>query len=325
VALIRTGLLGFGYWGENLLRVMHETEGMLPVSVWDPDASRVALAQKRYPSLSTEMTNLDALVIATPLAHHYQGALAALRENKHVLLAKPATNDSFDAQHLAEIAAGRNLVLMIDHTFNFTAAVRRLSALREELGKLLYVHSERVNLGVFRHDCDVIWDLAPHDFSILGYVLKEWPTEVLCVAEDLASTGIANAAWITAWYESGLVAHVHVNWLSPVKIRRMIFAGDAKMAVYDDLEPSEKIRVYDSGVELTKPGAIRHELVQYRRGDVWSPRLNTREALSVMMEHFVHSIVTGTTPITNGEHALQVVKVLEAATRSAREERKVAV
>lgn len=327
--MIRVAVAGYGYWGPNLARNVTEVSGLELVAVADLDRDRLELARRRHPLVQTQSLKrvaahdgVDALIVATPPGTHYEIARAALERGWHVLVAKPLTLTSHAARELTAIAEERGLVLMADHTFVHTGAVRALASL--DLGRPLYYDSVRVNLGLFQSDIDVLWDLAPHDLSIVRAVFPgEEPTEVACVAEDRSGNGQADVAWLTVWHRSGFVAHAHLSWLSPVKVRRALLAGDRRMAVYDDMEPSEKVRVYDSGVTV-EPGPETHRaLVDYRTGDCHAPHLDFTEALRVELGTFVdlvHAarIASGVLPLPEclseaAADAVEVVRLLEAA------------
>jgi len=325
--MIGIGIVGYGYWGPNLVRNFAEAAGSRVAVVSDLRPDRLALAQSRYPAIRTTNAHrslvddpaVDAVVIATPVSTHFDLALQALRAGKHVLVEKPLTETSDQALRLIEEAQRRNLVLMVDHTFVYTGAVRKIKELvdDERLGRLYYYDSVRVNLGLFQHDVNVLWDLAVHDLSIMDYVLGRQPSAV-------AATGMAHVpgrpedvAYLTCFFDDSMIAHFHVNWLAPVKIRRTLIGGDQRMIVYDDLEPSEKIKVYDKGITLNNgPEGVYQMLVGYRTGDMWAPQLNTTEALRVEALHFLECIAQGKQPVTNGQVGLNVVRVLEAANQS---------
>jgi len=323
---INVGLIGYGYWGPNLLRNLHETDGVEVTRCVDLRPERRAAASKRYPTVqvSAEVdeilsdSKIDAVVIATPVFTHHVLAKRALDANKHVLLEKPITRTVKEAEELIQLAKSRGSVLMVDHTFVYTGAVRRMKEIIEaqELGELYYFDSVRVNLGLFQHDIDVIWDLAPHDVSILTYLIPEKPHSVSAVGADHTGRGLVDVAYLTLHFTNNFIAHFHVNWLSPVKLRHNLIGGSRRMLVYDDMEPSEKVRVYDRGIQVRSQEGIYKALVDYRMGDVWSPKVEVREALSVECEHFVNCIRTGANPNSDGESGLQVVKILEAATDS---------
>ena len=325
--MIGIGVVGYGYWGPNLVRNFVEAPGARVIAVSDLRPERLAQAQARYPGVSVTTDHrelmadpaVDALVIATPVSTHFDLALAALQAGKHVLVEKPLTATSDQALRLIEEADRRQRVLMVDHTFVYTGAVRKIKELVDDghLGRLYYYDSVRVNLGLFQHDVNVLWDLAVHDLSIMDYVLGRQPRAV-------AATGMAHVpgrpedvAYLTCFFDDNLIAHFHVNWLAPVKIRRTLIGGDQRMIVYDDLEPSEKIKIYDKGITLSSgPEGVYEMLVGYRTGDMWAPQLNTSEALRVEALHFLECVSQGKRPLTDGQVGLNVVRVLEAATRS---------
>jgi predicted dehydrogenase len=264
------------------------------------------------------------VVVATPVATHFRLAMAAIEAGKHVLVEKPLALDSREATALIEAARRHGVVLMVDHTFVYTGAVQKIKELvdRGQLGRLLYYDSVRVNLGLFQHDVDVLWDLAVHDLSIMDYVLGRRPRAVAAAGVAHVPGQPVNTAYLTCYFEDDLIAHFHVNWLAPVKIRRTLLGGDRQMIVYDDLEPSEKVKVYDKGITVANGnGHGGNEgaydlLVGYRAGDMYAPQLSLAEALGVEAEHFVDCVRTGREPITSGEAGLRVVRVLEAAAAS---------
>ena len=328
-ALVGVGIVGYGYWGPNLVRNLAETEGAHVAAVSDLSSDRLRLAAKRHPGVmvTTDFQALlrapavDAVAIATPASTHYALALSALRAGKHVLVEKPLTETTTEARHLIDEAARRQLVLMVDHTFVYTGAVQKIKELVSagELGDLYYYNSMRVNLGLFQRDMNVIWDLAVHDLSILDHVLDQRPVAVSANGVRHIQGSPENMAHITLYYAGSMVAHINVNWLAPVKVRRALIGGSKRMIVFDDLEPSEKVKVYDKGVTLSDaPELIRQLLVGYRAGDMWAPKLPIREALATEAEHFVECIRGQQAPITDGAAGLRVVELLDAATRSLR-------
>lgn len=325
--MIRIGVIGYGYWGPNLVRNFIETSETKVVAVADMKQDRLDLVQRRYPGV--EVTNdyrdilknptIDAVAISTPVSTHFTLALEALQAGKHVLVEKPMTRTSQEALRLIDEADRRNLVLMVDHTFVYTSAVRKIHELIEKgsLGDIYYYDSTRVNLGLFQQDVDVIWDLAVHDLSIMDYIFRESPSEVSATGISHVSGAAENIAYVTAFYESSLIAHLNVNWLSPVKIRRTLIGGSKRMIVYDDIETSEKVKIYDKGVVVKNGSESLYKLlVSYRSGDVYVPQIDVTEALRVEAQHFADCIRNAKTPITDGHAGLRVVSVLEAATRS---------
>ena len=325
--MIGVGVIGYGYWGPNLVRNFAETPGARVAHVSDRRSERLAPLAARFPmaKTSTDAASLiadpevDAVVIATPVETHFPLGMAALAAGKHVLIEKPFTSSSAEAATLIDEAARRRLVLMVDHTFVYTSAVRKMHELAAsgELGDLYYYDSVRINLGLFQRGFNVLWDLAVHDLSIMDNVLARQPAAV-------SATGLAHVpgqpedvAYMTVFFEDRLIAHVHVSWLSPVKVRRTLLGGSRKMVLFDDLEASEKIKVYDSGISVNpSPENVREMLIGYRTGDMWAPRLAVREALATAGAHFVECITAGARPHTDGEAGLRVVRLLEAATAS---------
>jgi predicted dehydrogenase len=328
--MIGVAVVGYGYWGPNLVRNFSETKGARLIKVCDLRKDRLVTMQERYPAV--EITDdfdevlsdprIDAIAIATPVSTHFRLALKALMAGKHVFVEKPMAATADEAQRLVDEAARRRLVLAVDHTFVHTGAVRKMRELVESgLGEMYYYDSVRVNLGLFQHDVSVIWDLAVHDLSIMDYVLREKPVAVSATGMSHVAGEPANIAYLNLFFESNLIAHIHVNWLAPVKVRRTLIGGSQKMIVYDDLEPSEKIKVYDKGITLNgnpqKNGEkVYQMLVGYRTGDMWAPQLDATEALGVELRQFVDCIEQNGTPIADGHAGLRVVRILEAATQS---------
>jgi predicted dehydrogenase len=330
---VRAGIIGCGYWGPNLVRnLIHHEESTVEV-VCDAAQDRVERIARLYrvPTTTTDPQELihspdvDLVVVATPARTHAALAKAALTAGKHVLIMKPMTTSVEDAEELIDLAKERGLVLAVDHTFVFTGAVRRMRELVASgaLGEIFYVDSVRINLGVFQSDVNVIWDLAPHDVSIIDYVLGGvLPTQVSAVGAAHAGSRRENIAYLTMQYGSSIIGHVHVNWLAPAKIRRTIVGGSKQMIVYDDMQPSEKLLIYDKGVTIAPgddPEKVYGELVSYRSGDVLAPRLDDREALAVEIDEVVNAILRGGPLSSDGYAGLRAVTVLEAAARSARD------
>ncbi|MDS4068168.1 MAG: Gfo/Idh/MocA family oxidoreductase [Candidatus Competibacter sp.] len=324
--MISIGVIGYGYWGPNLVRNFHESGVARVTLVSDRDPSRLKLVKTRYPVIETtpdhteliNSPNVDAVAIATPVGTHFRLALAALRAGKHVFVEKPLTETADQARQLIEEAEKRGLILMVDHTFIYTGAVRKIKALVAggELGEIYYYDSERVNLGLFQPDVNVIWDLAVHDLAIMNYVFPDQPVAVSATGVGHVPGKPANVAYLTLYFNSPMIAHINVNWLAPVKLRRTLIGGDRKMIVYDDLEPSEKIKIYDKGIELTNRESIYETLIGYRTGDMYVPKLDGTEALRREARHFVESVENHTQPESSGEAGLYVVRILEAATQS---------
>ena len=328
--MIKIGVIGYGYWGPNLVRNFMLAPGSAVTRVCDLREERLTPLHKVYPGVKTcnrseDLINdpaIDAVVIATPVSSHFELALAALKAGKHVLVEKPLASTSDQARRLIDEAAARKLVLLVDHTFVYTPAVRKMREIivSGQLGQIYYYDAVRVNLGLFQHDVNVIWDLAIHDLSIMDYVLPERPVAV-------AATGIShipgqpeNVAYITLFFASPQIAHVHVNWLTPVKVRHTLIGGSEKMILYDDLEPSEKLKVYDKGIRVT-PGLedVYRMLVSYRLGDMWAPRLDTTEALQTEALHFIDCVENGREPETDGQAGLRMINMIEAAETSLRD------
>lgn len=297
--------------------------------VSDLRADRLALVNSRYPSIQTTQSfreliqdpTIDAVAIATPVSTHYDLALRALQEGKHVLVEKPLASSTDQVQHLMDLAQKRNLVLMVDHTFVYTGAVRKIRELVDSgsLGEIYYYDSVRVNLGLFQHDVNVLWDLAVHDLSIMDYVLPFRPCAVSATGLSHVPGGPENIAYLTLFFEGSQIAHIHANWLAPVKLRRTLIGANRKMIVYDDLEQSEKIKVYDKGITLNNqqnPEKLYQLLVGYRTGDMLAPQIDVSEALRHEIDHFVHCIQQQREPITGGNSGLRVVEILQAASQS---------
>lgn len=323
---LKIGIVGYGYWGPNLVRNFTATDDCQVAAVCDMSRDRLAQVTKLYPAVALfedfdEFLNsgLDAVAISTPVQSHFPLALKALKAGKHVLVEKPMAETADQARQLIEEAEKRGLTLMVDHTFVYTGAVRKIRELYSsgELGDVQYFDSTRLNLGLYQHDVDVIWDLAVHDLSILDYVLDEAPTTVSAVGTAHVQGMPEDMAYLTLFYASGLMAHISVNWLSPVKVRRTVLGGTKKMVVWDDLEPSEKIKVYDTGITVTDdPEKIYDMIVGYRVGDMWAPKVPMLEALAIEAKHFVECIRDGAIPETPGSIGLRVVEILEAASKS---------
>ena len=327
--MIKLGVIGYGYWGPNLVRNYVGVPGADVMAVSDLNPAQLERVHGRYPAIQTTtdsndlITNpdIDAIAIATPVSAHYSLALTALQAGKHVLVEKPMTATAEQAQELIEEAAKRNLVLMVDHTFVYTGAVRKIGGIvaSGELGDVYYYDSTRVNLGLFQHDVNVIWDLAVHDLSIIEYIVPDKPVAVSATGISHVAGQPAIVAFLTLYFDGALIAHVNVNWLAPVKIRQTLIGGSKKMIVYNELNPGEKVKVYDKGITLNETQTaedVYEILVGYRTGDMWSPRLDVTEALRREALHFIDCVENGTTPETDGEAGLRVVKVLEAATQS---------
>jgi predicted dehydrogenase len=325
--MIGIGVIGYGYWGPNLVRNFAECKGAAVRMVCDLRKEQLEKVERRYPGVRTTTSPadvwndpaVDAVVIATPVQYHFELAMAALKAGKHVLVEKPITSTSEQASRLIDEAAARRLVLMVDHTFVYTGAVRKMRELAEsgDLGDIYYYDSVRINLGLFQHDVNVLWDLAVHDLSIMDFVLRQHPIAVSATGLAHVTNRPENIAYMTMYFNSSLIAHVNVNWLSPVKVRRTLLSGSRRMVVFDDLEASEKIKVYDRGISVNpSPENVYQMLIGYRAGDMWAPQLPVTEALGLEAAHFVACVADGLTPTTDGAAGLQVVRLLEAATKS---------
>jgi predicted dehydrogenase len=327
--MINIGIVGYGYWGPNLVRNFAETPGAAVAAVADFDTAKLELVQRRFPAVKTTTDfrdliadpSIDAIAVATPVSSHFELGMAALKAGKHLWVEKPMTETSHQAQKLVDEAERRGRVLIVDHTFIYTGAVRKMGDIikNEELGRVYYYDSIRVNLGLFQRDVSVVSDLAVHDFSILDYLLGEHPVAVSASGTNHFPGTPENLAYITLFYDSGTIAHANVSWLAPVKVRQILIGGSKKMIVYDDLEMSEKIKVYDKGISFTDdPQQIQEMRVGYRTGDMWAPKLAVTEALRVEGEHFVDCIEHSKVPETDGRLGVRVVELIEAATSSMR-------
>lgn len=324
--MITVGIIGFGYWGPNLVRNFANAEGCRVKWVSDLGDNRLAAAAKQFPFLTTtkdykDLINdpeTDAVIIATPVFTHFKLGKEALEAGKHVLIEKPLTSSVAEAQELQDIAAKMGKLLMVDHTFLYTGAVQKIKQLVDdkEIGNLQYLDSSRINLGLFQPDINVLWDLAPHDISILSFIHNEIPVSVNATGISHTHNGIENVAYLTLNFQSNFVAHFSCSWTSPVKIRTMLIGGDKKMVVFNDLEPTEKIRIYDTGFEMKTQEQRTTALVDYRVGDIFIPKVPGKEALAGMAADFVNSVNTGAQPLSNADLGIYVVKVLEAAQQS---------
>lgn len=327
------GIIGCGYWGPNLIRNFFEHPGVGRVLVCDRDPGRLDFIQRRYPSIDTcsdldeffEDSEIDATVIATPVSTHYPFAKRALETGRHVLIEKPMAQSVAEAEELTRLAKENGRVIMVDHTFLYTAAVNEIRKRIDsgELGDCLYFDSVRINLGLFQHDVNVLWDLAVHDISIMLYLLRQSPLWVQASGIRHFKDQHENIAYLACEMPGNQMGHIHVNWLSPVKVRKIILGGSKRMIVYDDNEVMEKIKVYDAGVELdTPPETIHDILVSYRVGDIFVPKLQNIEALREVAADFIHCIETGDRPRSDGNLGLDVIRILESASQSMKEDGK---
>jgi predicted dehydrogenase len=324
---MKIAVVGLGYWGPNLVRNFLATDGVKNVICCDVHAKRLEKIASRFHGVETtpdfdeviRRDDIDAVVLATPVSTHYPLGMRALEAGKHLLVEKPLTLKTSDAEELIEAADKRGLTLMVDHTFVYTSAVRKIKdyLVSGEIGEVLYFDSVRVNLGLFQHDTNVIWDLAPHDISIMDFLVQKKPVSVMAVGVRHFN-GQEDMAYIVVNFPDNLIAHFHVNWISPVKVRKILIGGTKLMVVYDDMEASEKIRMYNKGVDVKGKDSLYQTLVQYRTGDMFAPHIDATEALGRMAEDFVQSILNGRKPLSDGMSGLNVVRILEAADRSLR-------
>ena len=323
--LVRVGVIGYGYWGPNIVRNLHGQKHSRAFMVCDKNPLALARVRKAYPDIETvsdpleviRSSEIDAVAIVTPVWTHYELAKAALEEGKHVFIEKPFTSSVAQAEELVELAARKRLTIMVDHTFLFTGAVRKIRELTDSgaLGDLYYYDSLRVNLGLFQHDVSVIWDLAPHDLSIMDHVIKAEPDSIVATGEKHLNS-VEDVAFMTVYFPRNMIAHINVNWLSPVKIRTTLIGGQKKMVVWNDLVADEKVRIYDKGVQITSGEGIRDLLVSYRSGDMWAPQLEQMEALHVELDYFADCVMNNKVPFNDGHAGLRVVRMLEAAEES---------
>src|SRR3972149_681727 len=326
--MIRIGVIGYGYWGPNIVRNLRTLDGCRVAGVCDQDPAALERLTQAYPHLPVTSqpselltsAHIDAIAVVTPVSTHFDLAKAALENGKHVFIEKPFTSTTRQAEELIALAERKKLKIMVDHTFLFTGAVRKIRELLDDgvLGDLYYYDSTRVNLGLFQHDVSVIWDLAPHDLAIMDFLIQRNPEAVSATGEAHLN-GLVDVAFITTYFPGNTIAPVNVNWLSPAKIRTTLIGGEKKMLVWNDLEADEKIKVYDKGVEMTN-GQGRHEvLLRYRSGDMWSPRVEQTEALKVELDYFMDCVTNDRTPFNDGVAGSRVVKLLEAADQSLKE------
>ena len=323
--MIHIGVIGYGYWGPNIVRNLRGLEGCEVGGVCDlsPAAlKRVAQAHPGVPVTTdpTELltsTEIDAIAVVTPVSTHFDLAKAALENGKHVFVEKPFTSTTHQAEELIELAERKKLTIMVDHTFLFTGAVRKIRELLDDgvLGDLYYYDSTRVNLGLFQHDVSVVWDLAPHDLAIMDFLIRAKPDAVIATGETHLN-GLVDVAYLTIYFPGNTIAHINVNWLSPVKIRTTLIGGEKKMLVWNDLEADEKIKVYDKGVQVQNGHGLYDLLVSYRAGDMWAPRVEQSEALKVELGYFIDCVTKNQTPVNDGLAGCRVVRLLEAADQS---------
>jgi predicted dehydrogenase len=324
--MIHVGIIGYGYWGPNLVRNFFGQRNCTIKAVADSRPKRLELVTKSYPSINTvlnadEIINdpeIDAVIIATPVFTHFDLAKKALLNGKHVLLEKPMASSVKECEILVELAQQKGLVLMVDHTFLYTGAVEKIKEVIDsgQLGNVKYIDSTRINLGLFQPDINVLWDLAPHDLSILRYVYDEKPYSINATGISHTGNGIENIAFITINYASGFIAHINCSWSSPVKVRTMLIGGDEKMIIYNDVEPTEKIKIYDTAYLHTSDEEKKQILVDYRVGDIYVPKISNNEALAAIANDFITSIEENKVPRSSSTIGMDIVKILEASDKS---------
>jgi predicted dehydrogenase len=322
---VKFGVIGYGYWGPNVVRNLASMDGAHVVSIAELSPAARLRAQKAHPGIhvtadTSELllsAEIDAIAVITPVWTHYGLTKAALENGKHVFVEKPFTSNTEQGEELIELAAKKNLKIMVDHTFLFTGAVKKISQLLAEgtLGKLYYYDSTRVNLGLFQHDINVLWDLAPHDLSIMDHLIHATPEAIVATGQKHLNSH-EDVAFMTLYFPDSVIAHINVNWLSPVKVRTTLIGGEKQMLVWNDLEADEKLKVYDRGVSINSKEGVYELLVSYRSGDMWAPQLEQVEALRKELGYFVECVSSGQDPHNDGHAGLRVVKMLEAATES---------
>ena len=324
---IKVGVIGVGYWGPNIIRNFIANKDTEVIMCADLKKERLDFVTSLYPKIKTTTNykevikdpTIDVVAICTPVFTHYEISKAALEAGKHVLIEKPMTSTTAQAEDLINLGEQKNLTVMVDHTFLFTGAVRKIKEVidKGELGDIYYFDSVRVNLGLFQHDINVIWDLAPHDISIMDFVINLQAEAVSATGADHVGSGLEDVAYLTVYYPNNVIAHIQVNWLSPVKIRQTLIGGNKKMIVWDDNLPSEKVKIYDKGIEVIQTAdQIYHTLIQYRTGDMYCPKVPQLEALSLEVEHLVDCIKTNSRPISDSYLGHRVVQILEASEKS---------
>lgn len=323
---MRISIIGYGYWGPNLVRNFNNTKGVEVASVFDLSEKQLNRVQSSYPSIATTTNfndvlkddSIDAVAIATPVFTHFSLASEALKHGKHVLIEKPMTASTEEAVRLIDLAEQNGKILMVDHTYLYTNAVQKIKELIEKdvIGDIKYIDSTRINLGLFQRDVNVLWDLAPHDISICSYLMKDKPLAIQAVGTSHTNNGIENIAYLTLFYPDNRIAHFNCSWVSPVKIRQMLIGGDKKMILFNDLENTEKVRIYDKGYSFIPEEKREQFLVDYRTGDILIPKIEQGEALASMARDFLSAVEKGTTPTSNYQSGLEVVSILEAASTS---------
>jgi predicted dehydrogenase len=323
--MIRIGVIGYGYWGPQIVRNFHGAADCEVAVVCDRSPKALSRVKQAYPGVHVTSdpcevltaTDVDAVAVVTPVWTHFELAKAALENGKHVFVEKPFTSTVAQAEQLVDLAIEKNLQIMVDHTFLFTGAVKKIRQLVEEgaLGNLYYYDSTRVNLGLFQHDVNVIWDLAPHDLSIVDHLFNATPEAVVATGQNHLN-GLEDLAYITIYYGNKMIAHINVNWLSPVKVRTTLIGGEKKMLVWNDLDADEKIKIYDKGVKMNNGQQVHELLVSYRSGDMYAPKIEHTEALAEEAKYFVDCVSHNVRPMNDGVAGLRVVTMLEAAEKS---------
>ena len=324
--MINVGVIGYGYWGPNVARNFNACDGTKLIAICDLNQKRLKLAQSNFPFVKTysnpkdliSSEEIDVVAVVTPVFTHYELAIMALENDKNIFVEKPFTSNVAQGEKIINLAEKKNLKIMVDHTFLFTGAVMKMREIVDsgELGSLYFYDSVRVNLGLFQHDINVIWDLVPHDFSIMNHLIDENPTAVSAWGTGHFGNGLEDVAYVAVHFDNGFIAHFHCNWLSPVKIRKTLISGDKKMLVWDDLSSDEKVKVYDRGVNIKNTEGIHNLLVSYRSGDMHVPKVDNTEALKLEVGYFSECIEKNQKPINDGEAGLNVVRMLEAADKS---------
>ena len=322
---MKFGVIGYGYWGPNIVRNLMSLEGSEVVAIAELSSAARSRAQKAYPGLKViseaselfRSAEVDAIAVISPVWTHYDLAKAALMSGKHVFVEKPFTSTSAQAEELIELADRKNLTIMVDHTFLFTGAVKKIEELIRggSLGRLYYYDSTRVNLGLFQHDINVLWDLAPHDLSIMDYLIQASPEAIVATGQGHLN-GHEDVAYMTVYFPDKVIAHINVNWLSPVKVRTTLIGGEKRMLVWNDLEADEKLKIYDKGVDINSREGVYNLLGGYRSGDMYAPQLQQTEALRHELSYFVDCVQNGSKPFNDGQAGLRVVRMLEAASES---------
>ncbi|MBF0542604.1 MAG: Gfo/Idh/MocA family oxidoreductase [Nitrospirae bacterium] len=321
--MLKVGVIGFGYWGPNIVRNFNALKDSEVTRVCDLNQASITRIHECYRHITTtsdyrDITgspDIDIVAVVTPVFTHYEIARAALLNGKHVFVEKPFTSTVAEAIDLIEIADKKGLKIMVDHTLLFTGSVRKIKELidNKELGNIYYYDSTRINLGLFQHDVNVIWDLAPHDLSIMDYIIEDRPIAITANGVDHFKRGLEDVAYITIYFENNIIAHFNMNWLSPVKMRTTVIGGDKKMLIWNDLAADEKIKIYDRGVNIESKEGVYKLLVDYRSGDIWTPKIDMTEALKLEAEYMIDCIYNNITPINDGNAGLSVIRILEAS------------